>query len=315
MMRNDYRRALILLRSNAPGYSGHVRLERRTLMGSMYFLMQAPQECTFLRAALVGRDKNGYYACALGEAGRDARGQAVMTCSFDPRRICKRELEQYQLVAVTCGETGCDVVLYGNVEGHADLNWERVRAALCDLYAGDGATEEAAPPAAELPAPEETMPEAVPPQTDEMPLAEAQLQEMETQTGAGISMESGLPDKMQQDAPETRMAGELLEVDMDLPWPENIEPLRPLFAVSVPMENPPDEEYIYIAVAMPEGSGYAHCAVGVLARDGAPTSVRYGLPAAWSAEAPAGLEDYSWVGDQNRGWWMTQVDISGCACT
>ena len=33
MMRNDYRRALILLRGNAPGYSGHVRLERRTLMG------------------------------------------------------------------------------------------------------------------------------------------------------------------------------------------------------------------------------------------------------------------------------------------
>ena len=35
MMRNDYRRALILLRSNAASYSGHVRLERRTLMGSM----------------------------------------------------------------------------------------------------------------------------------------------------------------------------------------------------------------------------------------------------------------------------------------
>lgn len=312
MMRNDYRRALILLRSNATGYSGHVRLERRTLMGSMYFLMQAPQECTLLRAALVGRDKNGYYACALGEARRDARGQAAMTCSFDPRRICNRELEQYQLLAVTCGEESCDVVLYGNVAGHADLNWERVRAALCALYAGDEAQEEAAPPAAQLPAPEEIVPEAVLPQPDEPPAGETLTQEEETQGGAGMSMESGAPEQAQPDAPEIRMAGELLEVDMNLPWPENIEPLRPLFAVSVPMENPPDEEYVYIAVAMPEGSGYAHCAVGVLARDGVPASVRYGMPAAWSAEAPAGLEDYSWVGDQNRGWWMTQVDLYGC---
>ena len=59
MMRNDYRRTLILLRSNAPGYSGHVRLERRTLMGTMYFLVQSPSDCATLRAARVGRGRDG----------------------------------------------------------------------------------------------------------------------------------------------------------------------------------------------------------------------------------------------------------------
>ena len=98
---------------------------------------------------------------------------------------------------------------------------------------------------------------------------------------------------------------------MDLPWPESVEALRPLFRLSVPMENPPDEEYTYIAVAMPPESGYPHCAVGALAENGAPVSVRYGLPAQWTAEPPAGLEEYAWVGNQNRGWWMTQVDLYG----
>lgn len=283
MMRNDYRRALILLRGNAPGVSGHVRLERRTLMGSMYFLLQAPPDCAVLRAALVGRNKGGYYACALGEAARDSRGQAVLSYSFDPRSICGRELEQYQLIAVSCASaSGCDIALYGNIAGHADLDWDQVRGALCALYDEGEA-------AAELP---ESAPE-------------------ETNSAAEAEEEQAAPQPEAEEAPQT--AGQLLEIDMDAPWPETIEPLRPLFQLSVPMENPPDEEYGYIAVAMPDGSAYPYCAVGVLAEDGAPISVRYGLPSAWSAQPPAGLEDYTWVGDQNQGWWITQVDLYNCS--
>lgn len=278
MMRNDYRRALILLRGNAPGYSGHVRLERRTLMGSMYFLLQAPPDCETLQAALVGRNKGGYYACALGEAARDSRGQAALSYRFDPRNICGRELEQYQLIAVSCASAqGCDAALYGNIAGHADLDWDQVRSALCALYDESEA-------AAELPeiAPEEMI----------FNVNAEDVQTVQTED---------------EEAPQT--AGQLLEIDMDAPWPETIEPLRPLFQLSVPMENPPDEEYSYIAVAMPDGSAYPYCAVGILAEDGAPVSVRYGLPSAWSAQPPAGLEDYTWVGDQNQGWWITQVDL------
>ena len=42
MIRNDYRRALIMLRALEKGYSGHVRLERRTLRGNMPFSITAP---------------------------------------------------------------------------------------------------------------------------------------------------------------------------------------------------------------------------------------------------------------------------------
>ena len=40
MQRNDFRRSLILLRPLRRGMSGHVRLERRTLQGSMRFTVQ-----------------------------------------------------------------------------------------------------------------------------------------------------------------------------------------------------------------------------------------------------------------------------------
>lgn len=297
MMRNDYRRALILLRGNESGYSGHVRLERRTLMGSMYFLVQAPQHCPKLRAALVGRGKDSYYACAIGEMDRDARGQAVLSYNFDPRSICERELEQYQLIVITCDrDDDCPIVLWGNVCGHADLNWERVRTAVCGLYSDPIAREDAAPALQEhaLPA-----------------LSDALEREIQQEIREEIleEQEDIAEDIREGDTDRPRTAGEILGIDMNLPWPASIEPVRSLFRVSVPMDNPPDGDYTYIAAAMPPDSGYAYSVVGVRVQDGAPVSVRYGLPAAWSEQTPAGLEDYSWVGDQNRGYWMLQIDF------
>lgn len=351
-MRNDYRRALILLRGNAPGYSGHVRLERRTLMGSMYFLAQAPADCPVLRIALVGRGRDSYYACALGEMRRDNRGQAVLCYSFDPRNVCGRELEQYQLIAVTCAaDSDCRIVLYGNVNGHAELNWERVRTALCGLYAGniarsaedggeappvgglpdaEGETEGPAqensrgmeePPAeAENASPDgesrkETMAEPVQIET----LPEAQEGQEEGEVGAAEAAEGeaepaeAAGEEAQVEAPDGRSAGrtagEMLGIDLSLPWPDGAEALRTLFQTLPPMENPPDGDYVYIEAPMPADSGYPYCAAGILAEDGAPVSVRYGLPSAWTEEPPAGLEGYAWVGDQNRGWWVSGADL------
>lgn len=285
MMRNDYRRALILLRGSVPGYSGHVRLERRTMMGSMYFLLQAPTGCEKLRAALVGRNRDGYYACALGEAQRNARGQAVLSYSFDPRNICNRALEDYQMFAVSCADAqDCEIVLYGNVSGYAEMNWEQARMALCELYGGEAAQDVQA---------------LAPPEDSKDKSPEAPMQEADGEVSHNFS----------QEADKAYTAGEALQLDMNVPWPQSVEAVRPLFKTSVPMESPPDEEYVYIAASMPPESGYAYCAVGVLAQDGAPVSLRYALPAQWTAEAPAGLEEYSWVGNANRGWWMTQVDL------
>jgi hypothetical protein len=216
---------------------------------------------------------------------RDDRGQAVLSWNFDPRNICERTLEQYQLIVVTGAEDeNCSILLWGNVSGHAALNWERVRTAVCGLYAPTIARDEAIP--------EERLPQNC-------------CGEIQARTD--VPQESAPAAKETLEIPKT--AGELLGIDLNLPWPAAIEPVRALFQVSVPMENPPDPEYVYIAAAMPAESGYAYSAVGVRVQDGVPVSVRYGLPAPWSSEAPAGLEEYSWLGDQNQGFWMLQIDF------
>ena len=289
MMRNDYRRALILLRSNAASYSGHVRLERRTLMGSMYFVVQAP-EAEELRAALVGRDRSGYYACALGSFRRDGRGQAVLSHSFDPRNLCGRELEQYQLAAVVRGD--CEIVLSGNVTGSAELNWAQVRAAVCALYgASDEAEAEEESEAAEAPCASEQ-----PPETEEEAEEEKGEAEAEAVGEAAAAAASAIV---------------VLGADVSLPWPEEISALRDLFERQCAIKDAPDDGFTYVSAPMPAGSGYAACLAGVRCEGGVPVAVRYALPSTCAPEPPAGLEDAAWVGDNNSGWWVTHIDLHG----
>ena len=295
MMKNDYRRSLILLRSNASGYSGHVRLERRTMMGTMYFLVQSGADCPALRAALVGRDRSGnYYACAVGEMKRDDRGQAVMGYSFDPRNICGRELEQYQLIAITCaGDESCQVVLFGNVCGHAEFNWDSVGAALRAAYGGSAGSNAQPAPVTELPEP-------------------TKVSIGGDATSVGSAENAADVGAMGSGEGSAATAGELLEaqgVELSVPWPEAAEPLRTLFQNSAPMKDAPDGECVYVEAPMPEGSGFPFVAAGLLALGGALAAVRYALPAAWSDEPPEGLEECAWVGDQNRGWWVSEVPL------
>lgn len=327
MMRNDYRRALILLRSNAAGYSGHVRLERRTLMGSMYFVVQAPEAAGELRAALVGRNRNGYYACALDAFRRDSRGQAVLSCGFDPRNLCGRELEEYQLVVVVRGD--CEIVLSGNVAASAELNWAQVRGAVCTLFGGEvpreeplpqdsGAEEAAAGEAGEEPAAQEAgAEEAVPEEAREPSQGEPEpAEEGVADEPAEASPDAAAAQDAQfaEDAPAAQAAGEALALDMSLPWPEEVEALRALFRVQPVLEGAPDDGYVYISAPMPADSGYGMCAAGIRVEDGAPVAVSYALPAAYAAEPPAGLEDAVWAGDNNAGWWVTYIDLrSGSA--
>ncbi|MBQ8507334.1 MAG: hypothetical protein IJ466_07905 [Clostridia bacterium] len=301
MMRNDYKRSLILLRSNAAGYSGHVRLERRTLMGTMYFMLQAPEDSGTLYAALVGRGRNDYYACPLGEFRRDSRGQATLSYSFDPRNICGRELEQYQMIAVANISGGsCNAVLYGNVGGHADLSWERVEQALClSFNTGPERQEadEAVPQAAEEP-----VPEAAP-----LALEEAAPEEI-VPGECGCAVETAA-----EPAPAmvpVQTAGEVLGIDMSMPWPDSVEPLRAMFAAQEELTDAPDNGYVYIAAPLPEGGGYSYLAAGLRAENGRPTAVCYAIPSAFAAEPPAGLEDYAWMGGNNAGWWTAEIDLA-----
>lgn len=152
MNRNEYRRAFIMLRAAAQGYGGHVRLERRTLTGSMYFIVSAPEGGGPLRAALAGQRDGQYYATPLGALSRDRRGQLTLAWQFDPRSVDGRPLEAYAWVAVAQTDGACRVVLTGNVEGVRDLDPVRLERAVCALFADER------PPAADIP---EAAPDAV----------------------------------------------------------------------------------------------------------------------------------------------------------
>ena len=151
MNRNDYRRAFIMLRPAQPGWAGHVRLERRTMTGSMYFIITPGARDVPARAALAGRRGNEYYAASLGALRPDSRGQLTLASAFDPRNIDGRPLEAYQLIVIASGGRDCAVALTGNVDGAYPMDDARVQEAVCALYASD-------PPAADLPAPGEALP-------------------------------------------------------------------------------------------------------------------------------------------------------------
>lgn len=145
MNRNDYRRAFIMLRAARPGYGGHARLERRTMTGSLYFIVTAPENSGPLQAALVGRTNGRYYAAPLGALARDRRGQLALAYTFDPRNIDGRPLDAFYWAAIADTGSGCAVVLTGNVDGSRDVDHAALEAAVCALYAAPDA------PAADLP--------------------------------------------------------------------------------------------------------------------------------------------------------------------
>jgi len=153
MIRNEYRRAFIMLRAVMPGYGGHVRLERRTLTGSMYFIITAPQGVGELAAALVGQQNGEYYAAPIGPLSRDRRGQLALAWQFDPRSIAGRPLEAYPWIAVVATGGPCALALTGNVDGSRTVDARALERAACALFAPG---ENDVAPAADLPEPEPT---------------------------------------------------------------------------------------------------------------------------------------------------------------
>ena len=133
MAKNDYRRSLIMLRAHERGYSGHVRLEHRVMMGSMYFTVLEKNAPQGLCALLVRPDaRGGYAAVKLGNLRRDGRGQSALAYSFDPRNIAGKPLDDYILIAITAiSEGDCVIVLTGNVNGSRDFRFDGVREAVC----------------------------------------------------------------------------------------------------------------------------------------------------------------------------------------
>ena len=331
MMKNDYRRSLIMLRALERGYSGHVRLEHRTLTGSMVFVVTAPSGGT-LCAALVRWNSRGEYAAArLGELRRDSRGQATLAYSFDPRCIDGHPLSDYSLIAVT-DRVGrrCDMVLAGNLNGSRETDWNQARIAACSACA------RADEPAFDLPVrpdvrparpnyddqattlPDDvlvepgdtptTLPDDIPVETDEQIPVETPSDESTDGSAAPLFPASddsagAIPAASYSDADANALNPTLV-------WPGESEGLRSYFAGENYSVDAPDDGYLYVEAPMPEESGYDSVRIGVRPENGVPESVAYALPGRFSAEPPEGLEDYEWSGDGERGWWVAYLDAA-----
>ncbi len=313
MIKNDYRRAFIMLRPIRQGYGGHVRLEKRTLTGNMYFIVTAPEGAGPLRAALAGQRDGQYYATPIGALARDRRGQLTLAFSFDPRNIDGRPLEAYAWVCVADAGSGCCLALTGNVEGSREVDPAALARAVCALFTEPDA------PAADLPAPDEA-PAPVSPESDvkiytrtratratgaPTPPAEAEAVEVEavaTQTAAEVAAEADAPEA---DAPRT--AANALGLDITRPWIEPAEPLRRLFATQAPVDAPLGDGYVYVANATPSPTGWRDCLAGIRSSDGQITGIRYAVPGTYSPEPPAGLEDYAY---SDAGYWVLDIGVS-----
>ena len=142
MLRNDYRRALIMMRCLRAGIAGYVRLERRTLIGTMQFTVTGAREDELLYALLLYQVNGLWYAQPIGQLGPARYGQSGLVYRFDPRSIEGRALEDYTLVAVASLENGvCDLVLAGFLNGSREVDWPQVRQAVCQSFATSGTSD------------------------------------------------------------------------------------------------------------------------------------------------------------------------------
>ena len=125
-----------MIRSLRAGIAGYVRLERRTLIGTMQFTVTGAREDELLYALLLYQVNGLWYAQPIGQLGPARYGQSGLVYRFDPRSIEGRALEDYTLVAVASLENGvCDLVLAGFLNGTQEVDWPQVRQAVCQSLA------------------------------------------------------------------------------------------------------------------------------------------------------------------------------------
>ena len=142
MLKNDFRRSLILLRPLRRGMSGHVRLERRTLQGSMRFTVQGTTQGK-LHALLLAQAAQGFTVYKLGALTTDSRGQSGLTATFDPRNLQGLDLNQYTLVALVDDGAVPEMVLSGLVNGSKEIDWAAATQAAIAPYQKPAAVPEA----------------------------------------------------------------------------------------------------------------------------------------------------------------------------
>lgn len=258
MSSQDYRRALIMMRSLLNGYSGHARVEIRKLTGSLSVVAVLPPGNPTVQAALVGKRKETYFAWPLGTLRRDLRGQAGLNVTFDPRDVGGRTLDAYAVLTLIRTDGVCEPVLVGNLDGARDLDWQQVRETVCALYRTDDGVSA-------LPNPEETAPEPL------------------------VHTEPEPPENVSTEIPQTEAA----------PDPTPNDEAEPPCTGCDASEHLPICFRGCTKVPLPRECGFEYACVAIDGED-----LWYALPASYTPEPPAGLEDYQWAGDGRTGWWV-----------
>lgn len=343
MAKNDYRRSLIMLRAHERGYSGHVRLEHRVMMGSMYFTVSEKNAPQGLCALLVRPDaRGGYAAVKLGNLRRDGRGQSALAYSFDPRNIAGKPLDDYILIAVAAVSEGdCAIVLTGNVNGSRDFRFDGVREAVCAACTPKAAANSRESPAA---MPEATADDrengdmseqtAVERENNDMPEEAAASESDSADTTEEFELEwnassesvpeespfvsacesceteipaDDLPEPAEGDVSAPKPDSEL-QIAANTPWQGAAENVRALFLNEEPEELMLGDGYSYVRAPAPEDSEFAFMNIGVKLENGAPVGIAYAFPGSYSAQPPEGLEDYVWNGGAADGWWVLYAD-------
>lgn len=305
MIRNDYRRALIMLRGLIGGQSGHVRLERRTLNGTMQFTVNGVNGDSPLYGVLLGEQNGAWFAQVLGQLTQDRRDQAALLYSFDPRNLGGRDLEDYQLVGVMQqADAPNALVLSGYLMGSREVNWDRVHQLCAGLVSDQqpALTEANAVQESVITLPEEIACEPAEPTFAPLPSAEEpvsdaspQLQSVGFSAGDTASIEGSALSAMPSP---------------DAAWPESILALRSLFEMNPPIDPFPAPGYVFVQAPLPSEEGESHCAIGLKTELEEYTVLCYAVPGSFALEPPPGLEGYSWRGTGSDGWWTTCIDLS-----
>jgi hypothetical protein len=105
-----------------------VRLERRTLNGSMRFSVAGAGSSDNLSRASDAQGEERMDGGADGALHVDNRGQAGLTWTFDPRDIEGYALEDYSVIAVVqLGRNGqVEPAMSGFVNGSMEVDWAQV---------------------------------------------------------------------------------------------------------------------------------------------------------------------------------------------
>lgn len=309
MIRNDYRRAMIMLRALEGDTSGFVRLERRTLRGTLQFTVNGAPTGE-LRAAMLGSIHGAWRIHDLGALRRDARGQAGMTFTYDPRNIAGFDLDDYTMLGVI-GQVGNQwrLTMSGWVSGSKVVDWAAAGAAVDAQYSPGGAQKAQAERA---PMAEMEVSNAGDSPSFDVAETEAYAEAFAPEPAMSEPV-TALPDaaEMTEASVSSAPAAESLALPLEMAWPAELATLRDLFMTQPPYEGLAIEDYVFVRAPMPSVSEQEFCAVGIMTQDGMIARTCYAIPGQYAAQPPAGLEGYVFMqGEDGSGWWVVCHDAA-----